>query len=180
MTLHFVTGNKDKAREAEMILGMPVKHTEVEVDEVQELDPVKIVEHKVRQAWEQVQEPLFVWDLSIYIDCLNGFPGPLIKWFWKQVGLEKICEIAGYFGNPKIANETILAYYDGTTMKQFTARVTGTIPNTPRGDKGWGWDAIFIPKGSERTYAEMEPDEVLKFRSHCVVLEQLKEYLKKP
>ena len=177
MNLHFVTGNKDKVREAEAILGVKLRSSNLELDEIQELDPVKIAEHKVMQAWETVGEPLFVWDLSIYIDCLNGFPGPLIKWFWTQVTLKKICEIANYYDDHGIANETILVYYDGRSMKKFTARMEGKIPSEPRGEKGWGWDPIFIPQGSTRTYAEMEPDEVLQFRSHRVVLEQLRDYL---
>ncbi len=179
MNLHFVTGNKDKLREAEAILGIELQHIDLSLDEIQELDPIKIAEHKARQAWGVIKEPLFVWDLSIYIDCLNGFPGPLIKWFWKQVTLSKICEIAGYFGNTKIVNETILVYYDGKHMEKFTAHVEGTIPPAPRGEKGWGWDAIFIPQGSSKTYAEMEPVEVLQFRSHRKVLIQLRDYLEK-
>lgn len=179
MNLHFVTSNKDKVREAEMVIGVTLNHTDLAVDEIQELDPVKIAEHKVKQAWEAVREPLFVWDLSIYIDCLNGFPGPLIKWFWTQVTLQKICEIAGFYNNFRISNEAILVYFDGKEVKKFTARTEGTIPREPRGDKGWGWDAIFVPQGSTKTFGEMEPDEVLQFRSHRVVIEQLRDYLAK-
>jgi len=178
MNLYFVTGNKDKVREAEAILGMQLQHIDLSVDEIQELDPLKVAEHKARQAWEKIRAPLFVWDLSIYIDCLNGFPGPLIKWFWTRVTLPKICAIADHFGNTKIVNETILVYYDGKHMEKFTAHVEGAIPSTPRGEKGWGWDAIFIPQGSEKTYAEMDAEEVLQFRSHRMVLEQLRDYLK--
>jgi len=103
----------------------------------------------------------------------------LIKWFWTQVTLKKICEIANFYDNHAIANETILVYYDGNDMKKFTARTEGTIPRELRGNKGWGWDSIFIPQGSGMTYAEMEPDEVLPFRSHRAALEQLRDYLSK-
>src|SRR3989338_8813147 len=102
MDITLITSNKDKLREAEQILGIKLKNVDLELDEIQELDAKKIAEHKVRQAFSSINKPVFVWDQSIYIDCLNGFPGPLIKWFWTQVGLKKICEIANYFSNHKI------------------------------------------------------------------------------
>lgn len=177
MTLHLITGNKDKLREAERILGMQLVSTHVELVEIQDRDPMKIAEHKVREAWNIVKEPVFVWDQAVYIDCLNDFPGPFIKWFWEQVTLEKICQIANFYNNDKIATETALAYFDGNTVKIFTARTEGTMPQAPRGEKGWGWDPIFIPQGGTKTYAEMDEEEVLQFRTHRVTLEKLKNYL---
>jgi len=48
MNLHFITGNKDKVREAEAILGLKLESTDLALDEIQELDPIKIAEHKVQ------------------------------------------------------------------------------------------------------------------------------------
>lgn len=173
----FLTGNQNKIREARKILGIDIKHHNLDLDELQELDPFLISDHKVKQGWEAIQEPLFVMDQSIYIDCLNGFPGPLIKWFWEQVTLEKICEIAQFYNNPKIYTETLVTLYDGKAVQHFTGRIDGTIPPTPRGDKGWGWDPIFIPEGQTLTYSEIEPEEVLGMRSHKIALEKLRDYL---
>ena len=148
------------------------------MDELQELDPIKIADHKARQAWNKIQKPVVVWDTSVYIDCLNGFPGPLIKWFWQQVTLERICEIAKMFNNQKIYNETILTYFDGKEIQHFMGKYNGTIPNEPRGEYGWGWDKIFIPEGQDKTGAELLPEEVVNFRSHRIALEKLKDWFK--
>lgn len=178
MKLHFVTSNPNKLREAERILGMPLVSSNVDLLEIQDRDVAKIAEHKAREAYVKVGEPVFVWDGGVYMDCLNGFPGPFIKWFWEQVTLEKMCQVAGVFNNNKIATDIALAYFDGREVKLFTARIEGTMPSTPRGDKGWGWDAIFIPAGSTKTYGEMDEEEVFKFRTHRIALEQLRDYLK--
>src|SRR3989338_575248 len=178
MSLHFVTGNKNKLLEAEKIIGISLVSSDFNLIEIQDRDVKKIAEHKVREAWGMAHEPVFVWDQAVYMDCLNGFPGPLIKWFWEQVTLEKMCQIANYFDNHAITTETALAYFDGKEIKTFTARREGTMPQAPRGDKGWGWDAIFIPAGSAKTYAEMDEDEMLQHRTHRVTLEKLRDYLK--
>lgn len=178
MDLYLVTSNSDKLREAERILGIKIRVADIELDELQELDPIKIAEHKARQAWEHLHEPLVVWDQSVYCSCLNGFPGPLIKWFWTSVGLERITRIAKLLDDQRVYTETMLTYYDGTRMQHFTGRVDGTIPDTPRGTKGWGWDPMFIPNGETRTYAEMDPGEVVRFRSHRIALERLRDFLR--
>lgn len=51
-----------------------------------------------------------------------------------------------------------LAWPDGHT-ESFEGRVEGDVTFDPRGDKGFGYDPIFIPKGHDLTFAEMEPQE---------------------
>lgn len=177
MNITFITGNQNKLREAEAILGIQLQHHDIDLDEIQSLDPLVISNHKVMQGWNEIKKPLFVLDQSIYINCLNGFPGPLIKWFWEKVTLQKICEIANYYNDKKVYTETIITYYDGKDIKHFTGRIDGTIASEPKGSKGWGWDPMFIPDGQTITYAEMEPAEILPLRSHKIALEKFKEFI---
>lgn len=177
MNLYLATGNKNKLMEAKQILGTELKNIDIDLHEIQELDPEKIAEHKVKQAYNIVKEPIFVWDQSINIECLNGFPGPLIKWFWTRVTLEKICEIASFYKNTNLSATTVLTFYDGKNIKHFYGEIKGNIPKIPRGDKGWGWDPIFIPKGLDKTYAELDSAEVVNLRSHTIAIRRLKEFL---
>ncbi len=177
MDIYFVTGNKDKLREAGQILGIEPKSIKLDLDEIQGLNSDKIAEHKAKQAWEQVKKPLVIWDQSVYIDCLNGFPGPLIKWFWETVGLEKICKIANFFENHGIHTRTTLTYYNGKEIKYFYGEVYGTIPSEPRGTNGFSWDPIFILEGYDKTFAEMTADEKNAISMHRIALEKLKDYL---
>src|SRR5690606_17927351 len=51
-----------------------------------------------------------------------------------------------------------LAWPDGHA-DYFRGEVEGTLVWPPRGDKGHGYDPVFLPDGFERTFGEMEPDE---------------------
>ena len=51
-----------------------------------------------------------------------------------------------------------LSWPDGDT-EVFEGTVSGTVTWPPRGDKGFGYDPVFMPDGDTRTFAEMEPAE---------------------
>jgi XTP/dITP diphosphohydrolase len=51
-----------------------------------------------------------------------------------------------------------VAWPDGH-VEQFEARVAGTLVWPPRGDKGFGYDPIFLPDGHRRTFGEMTSEE---------------------
>ena len=51
-----------------------------------------------------------------------------------------------------------LAWPDGHT-ETFVGRVDGTAIWPPRGDQGFGYDPMFVPGGSGKTFGEMDPAE---------------------
>lgn len=51
-----------------------------------------------------------------------------------------------------------LCWPDGTS-EWFEGRVDGTLVWPPRGDRGFGYDPMFVPSGHSRTFGEMEPEE---------------------
>jgi XTP/dITP diphosphohydrolase len=51
-----------------------------------------------------------------------------------------------------------LAWPDGHT-ETFLGRVDGAVVWPPRGDKGFGYDPMFVPAGGERTFGEIDPVE---------------------
>jgi len=70
-----------------------------------------------------------------------------------------------------------LPTYDGKEMKIVTGKIDGTISISPQGDKGFGWDPIFIPNGYSKTFGEMEMFEKSKISMRKIALEKLREYL---
>jgi XTP/dITP diphosphohydrolase len=48
-------------------------------------------------------------------------------------------------------------------MEFFEGKVKGQIADKPRGASGFGWNPIFIPDGSDKTYAEMDDEETERF-----------------
>jgi XTP/dITP diphosphohydrolase len=51
-----------------------------------------------------------------------------------------------------------VAWPDGH-VEEFEGRVGGTLVFPPRGDKGFGYDPIFLPEGYTRTFGEMTREE---------------------
>ena len=163
--LVFVTQNMNKIADAQKLLPeFEIEHVDFEIPEIQSLDPNEIIEYKLEYAYKKVNIPCFVMDSSLSLDCLNGFPGPLIKWFEKAgIEGEKTCQIANLFNEHGCAWTNVLGYYDGQDTHFFTETLKGALPDAPRGTNGYCWDPIFIPDGETRTFAEMTFDEK---RSH--------------
>ena len=118
-------------------------------------------------------------DASLSLDCLNGFPGPFIKWwFEKTVGERKTCEIAKLFNEYGCQWTTVLGYFDGSETHFLEETVKGNLPEKSRGSNGYHWDTIFIPEGEVRTFAEMTFEEKQSFAVTGKLLERLREIVK--
>jgi XTP/dITP diphosphohydrolase len=50
-----------------------------------------------------------------------------------------------------------LAWPDGHT-ETFLGRIDGLVVWPPRGDKGFGYDPMFVPAGAAQTFGEMDPE----------------------
>ncbi|MBI2047599.1 MAG: non-canonical purine NTP pyrophosphatase, partial [Parcubacteria group bacterium] len=60
----FITSNNSKAAEVSRYLGFPVRHISLELHEIQSLDLEEIVREKVLLAYEKIQKPVLVEDVS--------------------------------------------------------------------------------------------------------------------
>jgi non-canonical purine NTP pyrophosphatase (RdgB/HAM1 family) len=68
----------------------------------------------------------------------------------------------------------------GGVVKYFTGRVDGSLTFPPRGEKGFGYDPIFMPEGYRQTFAEL-PAEIKNTLSHRArAMEQLAAFLNVP
>lgn len=174
----FITGNQNKADYLAKYLGFPVKHTKLDLDEIQSLDLKEIVEHKVRQAYEKIKAPVIVEDVSLEFEALGGLPGPFIRFFVDNVPFETICSMV----NGKIRKATarcVFGYYDGKELKLLEGSLGGEIAATPAGENGYGWDKIFIPEGYTVTRAELNEEDDQKTYLKVKPFEALKNFLEK-
>lgn len=153
----FVTGNHQKLKEFEEILGIKMNHSDLDLDEIQSINVEEVAEHKARQAYALLNEPVIVEDTGLYFEDLNGLPGALIKHFVKKLSLEKICSLIQE--NRKARAMTCICYFDGEEIKTFVGETEGEIAKEPRGTNGFGWDPIFVPEGYEKTFAELTDEE---------------------
>lgn len=82
----FVTKNLNKVADAKKLLpDFEIHHVNFDVAELQTLDTKEIISNKLQFAYKKVQEPCFVMDTALCFDCLNGLPGPFVK-FWGARG----------------------------------------------------------------------------------------------
>lgn len=70
----FITGNPHKAEKLREYLNFPLMHQKIDLDEIQSLDLYEIVEHKVRQAYNIIQSPVLVEDVSLEFSALGRLP----------------------------------------------------------------------------------------------------------
>jgi len=177
--IYFVTGNKNKLKEVQMIWP-EIEGLELELTEIQDIDPKKILEKKLEEAKRyKPNANLMVEDLSLEINGMNGFPGPLIKWFIKSVGREGVYKMAKLFGNQTAVARVSLGYTNTKGENNyFEGIVKGKIVR-PKGESDFGWDPIFVPEGFNKTFAQMGSEEKNKISHRRIALEKLKEYLKK-
>ncbi len=176
----FVTQNKNKVIDLQKILpNFQVENIDFEIDEIQSMSPEKVIEHKLKQAYEKMQIPCFVQDTSLFIESLNGFPGPFIKFFYETIGAETICKILENQENRKAIWKSIIGIYDGENITYLEEKVEGEIAKKPKGENGYSWDSIFIPTGEGKTLAEMTFEEKHKYTPTIKLLERLKGFLEK-
>ncbi len=177
MPLYFITGNKNKLAEVQSVLP-DIEQLDIDLPEIQALDAHEIIKAKLVAAREHHQGNFIVEDNSLYLDGLNGLPGPFIKWFLKTVGNVGLYEMAKAFNNFKAQAKVIIGYSDVDGNVEFFEGVTpGTIV-APR-TEGFGWDPIFMPDGYDKTFAELGIDIKNQISMRKQAAEKLKEHLNK-
>jgi non-canonical purine NTP pyrophosphatase (RdgB/HAM1 family) len=154
-----VTGNLDKWREAQRILGRPLEHVALDLPELQAPTTREVAEEKARAAFAQLGRPLIVEDAGLELTALGGFPGPFIKFWEKLGGLPSICRALDGHGDRSATAVCVLGFAQDGRVEVVEGRVRGRIAEAPRGEHGFGWDAIFIPDGESRTFGEMTAAE---------------------
>jgi len=174
MKIVFATSNKNKLREARMLLGADVASRSVELDEIQSLSLKDVAQRKAIDAYMLLKSPVFVEDTGLFIAKMNGFPGPMIKWVVQGIGLEGVCSLARH---GKAYAKTCVAFYDGNELKSFTGRKDGRISSRPMGE-GFGWDSIFMPDGKSITFAQMSLEEKNLISHRSIAFRKFKRFLK--
>jgi XTP/dITP diphosphohydrolase len=130
---------------------------------------------KARAASESSGLPALADDSGLCVDALGGRPGVYTadwaerQWFegpggrdWymamgKVEGL--LCEAGAQAPRGASFNSTLaIAWPDGESAI-YEGQVSGTLVWPPRGAKGFGYDPVFQPLGSDRTYGEMDWEE---------------------
>ncbi len=176
--LVYMTGNPRKAERLSLHLKRPVRHIKMDLPEIQSLDVEEVVRHKADAAYSIVGEPVLVEDYSLRFFALGHLPGPLIKWFTKSLTMQQICDLIKPGQSRLAVTHVAMGYCNADGAHVFTGERQGHISLAPRGPQVWGPDAIFIPDGWERTWAEMSEDERQQTSVRRLAVQKLEAFLR--
>lgn len=174
--IYFITSNAGKFREIQTLIP-DAEQLDLDLDEIQNLDPQVVIKHKLEQAAKQHDGQFMIDDTSLAIDSLGRLPGTLIKWFVEAMGAHGISELTAKYPDQSAIARTVIGYRDSNGGNHyFTGELRGKIV-PPRGEEGFGWDAIFQPDGHDKTFAELGPELKLTISPRRLAGDQLKTFL---
>ncbi|HRW04322.1 MAG TPA: non-canonical purine NTP pyrophosphatase [Caldilineaceae bacterium] len=177
MELILATSSAQKAAQITALLGRPVQQQAIDLPEVQAIAVADVIEAKARVAYATVGRPVLVEDTGLMIHAWNGLPGALIRWFLESVGNEGICTMLANFPDRSATATTCIGFFDGEQCHTFVGETHGEIAPAPRGDQGFGWDAIFLPAGSTKTFGEIATTERTAISMRGKAVQALKAFL---
>jgi XTP/dITP diphosphohydrolase len=114
--------------------------------------------------------PAFADDSGLVVDALDGAPGiHSARWAGREKNFRRAMETiqvklyergatAPEKRTAHFVSALCVAWPDGH-VEDFEAKVDGTLVWPPRGDKGFGYDPMFLPEGHARTFGEMSSDK---------------------
>jgi XTP/dITP diphosphohydrolase len=114
--------------------------------------------------------PAFADDSGLVVDELDGAPGihsarwagPDKNFFHAMERIEQLLRARGATSPDRrrahFISALCVAWPDGH-QEEFEGRIDGTLVSPPRGDKGFGYDPMFLPGGFGLTFGEMTGDQ---------------------
>jgi len=180
MRILFITSNKGKVKEAKTYLsplGVEVLQRQIDYPEIQANTLEEVVEFGVMWLKDYLDEPFFIDDSGLFIEALNGFPGVYSAYIYKTLGNEGILKLMNEIKNRKAYFKSVIGYYDGR-VHVFTGITRGHIINEKRGNYGFGFDPIFLPENSNKTFAEMQTEEKNRISHRGMALAEFARWLK--
>jgi non-canonical purine NTP pyrophosphatase (RdgB/HAM1 family) len=155
----FVSGNPAKIEEARRLVGSGLETVALDLPEIQSLDLGEVLAAKGEEAFRRLGRPLIVEETGLELAALGGFPGPLVKWMLAACGPDGLARAALALGDPRATARCALLYRSGERHLAVEGMVAGHLVLPPRGKAGFGWDPVFRPDGSAKTFGEMSADE---------------------
>lgn len=158
MKLYFATGNSGKIKHVEKILPEGFKVEQLDLETIEPSENIEeIAKSKVKQAEEKTDLEdhafLIADDSGIFIESLNGFPGPQTSFFDEKVGRANILKLLDGKSKEAEFRAAIALKTPEGKIKIFTGSKKGTLVE-PRGGQGFGYDPLFLPEDRDQTWGE--------------------------
>lgn len=176
MTIVFATNNNHKLSEIQDILGNTIEvkslkdigcHVDIPETGTTLEENAQI---KANYVWDNFQTIVFADDTGLEIDALNGEPGVYSARYAggeghdSEANIQKVLANLQGVENRKARFRTVIAFIykdkktGNKTTKLIEGIVDGSIITEKRGAAGFGYDAIFVPEGYDKTFGELGMD----------------------
>jgi XTP/dITP diphosphohydrolase len=167
MKLVFATHNHNKAHEIQALLNDQIEL--ITLDDIQCFEEIPETaatlegnaKMKATYVVEQFNMNCFADDTGLEIDALNNEPGVYsARYAGEERDPEKnmalVLEKLAHSTNRKARFRTVISLYWEGEFHEFEGIVNGVITTEKSGGKGFGYDPIFKPENSDKTFAEMD------------------------
>ena len=190
MKLCFATNNLNKVREIAQLLGSSIELLSLKdincLEEIRE-DQQTLegnAAQKAQYVYEHYHVNCFADDTGLEVDALNNQPGVYSA---RYAGLQRsdgdnmalLLENLKGETNRNARFRTVICLIIDGQQHSFEGIAKGKIAVNHSGDKGFGYDPIFIPEGENRTFAQMAMDEKNKISHRGKAVNQLVDFLAK-
>jgi len=173
----FATGNVHKFNEARRVLAefkIATAMLNVEAVEIQDDSLENIAKTSAKDAVAKANLSVFVEDAGLFVEALNGFPGPYSSYVYRTVGTKGILKLLKNERKRDAYFLSVVAFSNAqepSKPKCFQGVVQGKIAYEERGKRGFGFDPVFEPYGGKgKTFAEMTTQEKNKYSHRAQAL----------
>jgi XTP/dITP diphosphohydrolase len=183
-TIYFITSNKGKVREVKnrlQIIDIQIIQKNLGYPEIQSNNLEDVTKFGLEYIKNKINYPFMIEDAGLFIDTLKEFPGVYSAYIFNCIGCDGILKLLNDAKdkNRKAYFKSVIGYYGIDKKPYFFKGVcNGKISSTKSGNKGFGYDPIFIPDGEERTFAQMDATEKNYYSHRGSALNKLSDFLK--
>ena len=186
--LIFATNNQHKIDEIRIVLGdifniISLKEAGIDIDIPEPHDTLEAnAEEKARTIFKLTNKNCFSEDTGLEVVVLKGEPGVKSARYAgegksSEANIDKLLENMQNELNRNAQFKTIISLILNGNEIQFEGICKGTILYERRGLYGFGYDAVFIPDGGLKTFAEMTSEEKNVFSHRKKAMVKMINYL---
>lgn len=138
---------------------------------------------KARYVHKQTGLPSLSDDTGLEVNALDGAPGVYSARYagenvtYQDNVMKLLAELDGVIQR-SAQFRTVLALVDGDTENTFEGICEGEILTEQKGERGFGYDPVFRPKGYEQTFAEINPEIKNEISHRGRAIQKFIEFLK--
>ncbi len=157
----FASTNQNKFLEVQSILStrnISVDFSQIHLVEIQSDSLEEIAREKAKTAFAKVGRQVIVEDDGLFIDSLGGFPGQCSSFVFRTIGNDGILKLLAGSAKRSAYFSSLIAFYNGISLSISEGRVNGRISDRVT-EGGWGYDPIFVPDGTDLTFAELKKNK---------------------